>query len=178
VAHQFKLLGVYRPLLYLWGAVTSDDNLKNTPIAAAAVSTLQLWGHSFHSVTIKRRENFLKLTDPRFEALLSEANRFEPEECGTLFGRSFLKQMVNEASDDQKLRSLGRSGGANGSSNSSTRPKSGCSRGSRSGWKGSSFNSGFNSGQSGNRSCFHTSRDSRQAIAFISPLPSRNTAER
>jgi hypothetical protein len=147
-------------------------------MAAAAVSALQLWGHAFHSVTIRRKENILKLTDPRFEALLSETNRFEPEECGTLFGRSFLKQMVKEASDDQKLRSLGRSGGANGSSNSSTRPKSGCSRGSRSGWKGSSFNSGFNSGQSGNRSCFHTSRDSRQAIAFISPLPSRNTAER
>jgi hypothetical protein len=178
VAHQFKLLDVSRPLLYLWGAVTSDDNLKNTPMAAAAVSALQLWGHAFHSVTIRRKENILKLTDPRFEALLSETNRFEPEECGTLFGRSFLKQMVKEASDDQKLRSLGRSGGANGSSNSSTRPKSGCSRGSRSGWKGSSFNSGFNSGQSGNRSCFHTSRDSRQAIAFISPLPSRNTAER
>ncbi len=74
-------------------------------------------------MTIKRRENILKLTDPRFEALLSEANRFEPEECGTLFGRSFLKQMVKEASDDQKLRSLGRSGGANGSSTLRLHPR-------------------------------------------------------
>jgi hypothetical protein len=99
VAHHNKLLDVSRPLLYLWGAVTSDDNLKNTPMAASSVSALQLWGHAFHSVTIKCKENFLKLTDPRFEALLSEGNRFEPEECGTLFGRSFLKQMVQEASD-------------------------------------------------------------------------------
>jgi hypothetical protein len=41
-------------------------------MAAAAVSALQLWGHSFHSVTVKRRENILKLTDPRFEALLQK----------------------------------------------------------------------------------------------------------
>ena len=42
VSHQFKLLDVSRPLLYLWGAITSDDNLKDTSMAAAAVSVLQL----------------------------------------------------------------------------------------------------------------------------------------
>ena len=42
LAHQFKLLDVSRPLLYLWGAITSDDNLKDTSMAAAAVSVLQL----------------------------------------------------------------------------------------------------------------------------------------
>ena len=68
--------------------------------------------------------------------------------------------MVKEASDDQKLRSLGRSGGANGSSSSSTRLKTGSSRGSRSSWKGSSSDSGFNFGHSGNRSGFNSEKAS------------------
>ncbi|KAI9555003.1 hypothetical protein GHT06_020294 [Daphnia sinensis] len=41
-------------------------------------------------------------------ALLLEPNRFSPKECGSLFGRSFLKQMVKEASEDKKLRNLNR----------------------------------------------------------------------
>lgn len=86
-------------------------------------------GYAFYDVTVKRTENILKLTDPRFEALLSETNLFKPEEYGMLFDRSFLKQMIKEAFDHKKLRSLGRSGGANGTSSSSTRPKIGSFRG-------------------------------------------------
>ncbi|KZR98243.1 Uncharacterized protein APZ42_006432, partial [Daphnia magna] len=93
VSHQFRLLDVARPLLYLWGQLSCDPDLKDSSMADAAVSALQLWGHSFHSVTMHRRENILKQTDPRFQALLLEPNRFSPKECGSLFGRSFLKQM-------------------------------------------------------------------------------------
>ncbi|KAK4024703.1 hypothetical protein OUZ56_010125 [Daphnia magna] len=76
-------------------------------MADAAVLALKLWGHSFHTVTMHRRENILKQTDTRFQSLLFEPNRLNPKECGSLFGRSSLKQMVKEVSDDQKVKSLG-----------------------------------------------------------------------
>ncbi|KAI9555050.1 hypothetical protein GHT06_020349 [Daphnia sinensis] len=50
----------------LWGQLSCGPDLKDSSMADAAVSALQLWGHSFHSVTMHRRENILKQTDPRF----------------------------------------------------------------------------------------------------------------
>ncbi|KZS01997.1 Uncharacterized protein APZ42_001138 [Daphnia magna] len=154
VSHQFRLLDVAMPLLYLWGQLSYDPNLKDSSMADSAVSALQLWNHSFHSVTMHRRENILKQTDPRFQALLLEPNRFNPKECGSLFGRSFLKQMVKEALDDQKLRNLNRADTRTASVARFRNGISNSSRGDRRNWRNSSH-SGFSFG-SGSRG-FHSS---------------------
>lgn len=44
---------------------------------------------------------------PRFEALLSESGRFKPSESAILFGRTFLKSIVRDAWDDEKLKEYG-----------------------------------------------------------------------
>jgi hypothetical protein len=65
-------LDITKPLLYVWGssaAAAVVDPLK----VSAAESALQLWGHAFHNITIQRRENILRQTDPRFESLLAES---------------------------------------------------------------------------------------------------------
>ncbi|XP_045023289.1 uncharacterized protein LOC116935744 isoform X2 [Daphnia magna] len=137
VASQFKILDIAKPMLYLWGSASAS----NDPVLiSAAESALQLWGHAFHSITMQRRENVLHQTDPRFEALLSEPGRFKARDCGLLFGRTFLRSMVRDASDDQKLKSLGQPGGRPSTSSSSrhSRP-SGSSRGAKSGRTGSGF---------------------------------------
>ena len=73
VASQFKILDIVKHLLYLWGSASAASDPL---LISAAESALQLWGHTFHSITTQRRENMLHQTDPHFEALLSEPGRF------------------------------------------------------------------------------------------------------
>jgi hypothetical protein len=77
----------------------------------------------------------LRLTDPCLEALLSELGRFKPRDCGLLFGWTFLKSMVRDASDDQKMKALGQPGGRP-STSSGHHSRSSGSRGSKSGRAG------------------------------------------
>ena len=142
VAAQFKILDIAKPLLYVWGSA-AEAAVADPLLVVAAESALQLWGHAFHNITMQRRENVLRQTDPRFESLLAESTRFKPKECALLFGRSFLRGMVKDASDDQKLKALGRPGGHPSSSSSSRHGKSSSSsRGVKGGRSGSG--SGFN----------------------------------
>ena len=175
VALQFKILDIAKPLLYLWGSATSEatpDAAGNVPLlVSASESALQLWGHAFHSITIQRRENVLRQTDPRFESLLAETSRFKPREYGLLFVRTFLKNKVRDASDDQKLKSLGQPGGrpftsaASGrSSKTSSSARSQKSRRSRSGFTLTNFNKrGFKPGFS--------NRGSRLVSELLHVLP-------
>jgi hypothetical protein len=54
-----------------------------------------------------RRENLLKVSDPKLVSLLKKLESFKAKQCGALFG-SFIKEMVREATNDQKLRNIGR----------------------------------------------------------------------
>ena len=110
LADQYKILDIGRPLLFLWNDLTKDQTMLDSPLAVAAASAMQLWGNSFFAITSQRRENVLKTTDPKFSSLLAETGRFCKKETGSLFGRTFLKKMVEDADDDHKLRSIGRGG--------------------------------------------------------------------
>ena len=120
-AEQYKILDVARPLLFLKEKMAESADLRDSPLAEAADTALRFWGHTFHNVTISRRENLLKVSDPKFLSLLKEPHRFKPRECASLFGRHFIKNMVKEATDDQTLRSISSSHG------SSSRPRAGSS---------------------------------------------------
>ncbi|KZS04064.1 Uncharacterized protein APZ42_033066 [Daphnia magna] len=149
-AEQYKILDVARPLLFLREKIAESADLKDSPLAEAADTALRLWGHTFHNVTTSRRENLLKVSDPKFLSLLKEPHRFKPRECASLFGRHFIKNMVKEATDDQTLRSISSSHG------SSSRPRAGSSgyRGSSRSHRGGNFgqggySNGYNGGSSG-----------------------------
>ena len=159
VASQFKILDNAKPLLYLWGSASAASDPL---LISAAESALQLWGHAFHSIPTQRRENVLHQTDPRFEALLAEPGRFKAKDCGLLFGRTFLRGMVRDASDDQKLKSLGQPGSRPPTSSSSRhgRPSS-SSRGAKSGRSGSGFTLHGNFNKRGSRPGSSSNRGSR-----------------
>ncbi|EFX75891.1 LOW QUALITY PROTEIN: hypothetical protein DAPPUDRAFT_249800 [Daphnia pulex] len=103
-AEQYKILDVARLLLFLREKTAESADLKDSPLAEAADTALRLWGHTFHNVTTSRRENLLKVSDPKILSLLKEPHRFKPRDCASLFGRHFIKNMVKEATDDQTLR--------------------------------------------------------------------------
>ena len=171
VAQQYKILDVSRPLLFMWGNIASDPNLANSPLLSAAVSALQLWGNAFHSVTGQRRENVLKQTDPRYESLLKDPENFKKRDCASLFGKSFLRKMVREASDDQKLKALARS--SQPSSSSRRKNDGNNSRGSKN-WRGSGNSSGFSFQGGSNKGSFNSGSSSNRGSGRLvfSPIPS------
>jgi hypothetical protein len=57
--------------------------------------------------TANCRENLLKVSDSKFVSLLKEPERFKAKQCRTLFGSHFIKEMVREATNDQKLSNIG-----------------------------------------------------------------------
>jgi hypothetical protein len=79
-AEQYKILDVARLLLFLREKIAESTDLKDSPLAEAADTALRLWGHTFHNVTTSRRENLLKVSDPKFLSLLKEPHRFKPRE--------------------------------------------------------------------------------------------------
>ena len=113
-AEQYKVLDVARPLLYLKEEM-AEGELQNSPMAEAVDVALRLWGHTFHGITANRRENLLKVSDPKFVSLLKEPERFKARQCGALFGSHFIKEMVREATNNQKLRNIGRPAGQSSS---------------------------------------------------------------
>ncbi|KZS06768.1 Uncharacterized protein APZ42_029672 [Daphnia magna] len=103
---QYKVLDVARPLLYLKEQMAEGED-QNSPMAEAVDVTLHLWDHTFYEITASCRENLLKVSDPKFVSLLKEQERFNTKQCGALFGSHFIKEMVKEATNDQKFRSIG-----------------------------------------------------------------------
>ena len=144
---------IARPLLFLRQKIAASTDFKDLPLAETADPALRLWGHTFHNVTVSRRENLLKVSDPKFLSLLKESNRFRPRECAALFGRLFIKNMVKEAADDQTLKRISRSSSSHGPSSRSRAGGRGY-RGSSSFQRGGSFgqggygNNGYNGGSS------------------------------
>lgn len=105
---QFKLLDIARPLLFISESLSTDQNNVKSGVLDACSDTIRLLGHAFASITAKRRENILKFTDPRFESLLKDSDRFDSDDGDDLFGSSFLRSMVKDADDDAKLRNVNR----------------------------------------------------------------------
>lgn len=104
---QYKVLDVARPLLELWRRLPEND-----PSAYFAESALRLWGVAFAEVSKHRRWNVLRQTDPSFTSLLSDPASFSGRDVKDLFGDHFLKVMVREADQDDKLAKVGRVGGS------------------------------------------------------------------
>lgn len=105
---QFKLLDIARPLLFISESLAADKTDANLDVQYACSDLIRLLSHAFASITAKRREDILKFTDPRFESLLKESERFDLDESDELFGRSFLHSMVQDADKDAKLRIVNR----------------------------------------------------------------------
>ncbi|KZS09155.1 Uncharacterized protein APZ42_026639 [Daphnia magna] len=105
-AEQYKVLDVARPVLYLKEQMAEGED-QNSPMAEAVDVALHLWDHTFYEITASCRENLLKVSDPKFVSLLKEQERFNTKQCGALFGSHLIKEMVKEATNDQKLRSIG-----------------------------------------------------------------------
>jgi hypothetical protein len=103
-------LDITRPLLFVWENLLKDPVLKDSPLSEATGTAFLLWGDSFFNLTARRRENILKITDPKFVSLRKKPHRFCKKETGSLFGMSFLRRMVRDADDDRKLRNIGRAG--------------------------------------------------------------------
>ena len=76
-AEQYKVLNVARPLLFLREKMFEKEEFRGSPMAKAVDAALRLWGQTFHSITACRRENILKISDPKFVSLLSEQSRFK-----------------------------------------------------------------------------------------------------
>ncbi|KZS20361.1 Uncharacterized protein APZ42_012970 [Daphnia magna] len=177
-AEQYKILDVARPLLFLREEIAASAELKDSPLAEAAETALRLWGHTFHNVTVSRRENLLRVSDPKFLSLLKEPNRLKPRECASLFGRRFIRNMVKEATDDQTLRSISRMGGSHSSSSRYRAGNSGY-RGASNSRRGGGFGHGGHSGNyDTSANTFNRSRGnpssfrSENLLCAVSPLDS------
>jgi hypothetical protein len=165
-AEQYKVLDVARPLLFLREKMSEREEFRGSPMSNAVDTALRLWSHTFHGITASRRENLLKISDPKFVSLLSEPSRFKTRQCGSLFGRTFIKGMVKEARDDQQLRIVSRGSAPSSSqgheSGSSAREapngfqRNGSSRGRHYG--GSFNNGGFNRGGAARNNSFSNNR--------------------
>jgi len=111
---QSRVLDLARPLLFLWGREFEDAECQK-----AIESAVKLWSAAFAHITDRRRKNILKQTNPSFLSLLEEPSNFSSSEVNDLFGRKFIKKMVEAAEMEAKLdqadslrsSSRGRSGG-------------------------------------------------------------------
>jgi uncharacterized membrane protein YgcG len=178
-AEQYKVLDVARPLLYLKEQM-AEGELQNSPMAEAVDVALRLWGHTFHGITANRRENLLKVSDPKFVSLLKEPERFKARQCGALFGSHFIKEMVREATNDQKLRNIGRPAGQSSSFKSRYPTTSYNSRSSASGNHRSGFNGGnrggnFSGGNNSNGGYRNNKQKSSQRYVTILSAPKQAT---
>jgi hypothetical protein len=178
---QFKVLDVARPLLFLREKMAEKEELKGSPMAIAVDTALRLWSHIFQGIMATHRENLLKVSDPKFLALLAEPERFKPRQCGSLFGRTFIKGIVKEARDDQQLRIISRGSGststskARGSGYNKNYKNSfnGSYRGSSG--RGSSNGAGFNKNQGGN---FNSNRNVSNSFIQLSGASSLKVGAR
>ncbi|KZS19608.1 Uncharacterized protein APZ42_013881 [Daphnia magna] len=165
-AEQYKVLDVARPLLLLREKMSEKEEFRGSLMANAVDTALRLWGHTFHGITASRRENLLKILDPKFVSLLSKPNRFKTRQCGSLFGRTFIKGMVKEARYDQQLRIISRgsapsSSRGHGNSSSARGASNGFQRNgsSHGGHYGGSFNNGaYNRGGAARNNSFSNNR--------------------
>jgi hypothetical protein len=76
-AEQYKVLGMARPLLFLREKMSEREEFRGSPMANVVDTALCLWSHTIHGITASRRENLLKISDPKFVSLLSEPSRFQ-----------------------------------------------------------------------------------------------------
>ena len=93
---KFKVLDVFRPLLYAWALICSGEATEDHPLQAAVVCAMKLLGHCFNYLSGQRRSNILKVTDPEYEDVANDAALFNNKGFSHLFGKSFLRNLAKE----------------------------------------------------------------------------------
>lgn len=108
---QFKILDVFRPMLYAWALICSDEASDEHPLQAAVVCAMKLLGHVFNYLSGQRRSNILKVTDPEYEDVANDPDLYDPRETSHLFGKSFIHNLAQEIEADSKMdKAMGRPG--------------------------------------------------------------------
>ena len=108
---QFKVLDVFRPLLYAWALICTGEASEEHPLQAAVVCAMKLLGHCFNYLSGQRRSNILKVTDPEYEDVANDEALFNKKEFSHLFGQKFLRNLAKEVAVDNEMeRAMGRPG--------------------------------------------------------------------
>ena len=103
---QQMALDVARPILSLEG-----DTDMSAHSVSAITDFFSLWGNLIGEFTKLRRQNILRQTHPTYRYLLDDKANFSRRELGDLFGRKFIRSMVQAASDEKKLGEIPSTGG-------------------------------------------------------------------
>ena len=106
--NQFKILDVFRPLLYSWALIGSGESSEENPIYAAVVGAFKLPGHCFNYLSGQRRSNILKVTDPENEDVANDHELFDPKESAyfKMETLSLVRDLVRKGDFFAKLISL------------------------------------------------------------------------
>ena len=158
---QFKVVDVFRPLLYAWALICSGEASEEHPLQAVVVCAMKLLGHCFNYLSGQRRFNILKITDPEYEDVANDPDLFNKKEFSQLFGKSFLRNLAKEVAVDNEMeKAMGRPGSSTYSS--SRNRKKTCKRnGDRAGFSFSSGGGNFKKDTSG------TNRGGRRSVPSI-----------
>lgn len=158
---QFKVVYVFRPLLYAWALICSGEASEEHPLQAAVVCAMKLLGHCFNYLSGQRRFNILKITDPEYEDVANEPDLFNKKEFSQLFRKSFLRNLAKEVAVDNEMeKAMGRPGSSTYSS-SRNRKKTYKRNGDRAGFSFSSGGGNFKKDTSG------TNRGGRRSVPSI-----------
>ena len=101
---SFKVLDLVKPLLFL--ASRSKLKRKSKSDTVAIKIALRLWAALFRDITKTRRLNILSQVYPEFIGLLDRTDIWSGGE--DLFGRKFLKHLVEEAKSQATLEEISR----------------------------------------------------------------------
>lgn len=143
---QQMALDLIRPIL----ALQSEDGLSDDGRAAIG-DFFSLWGNIVGEFSKYRRHNIIRQTHPTYKYLVDDKNNFSRREQGDLFGRTFIRSMVQTADDEKKLGAI---------------PSGSTSSDRRQGGGGSYYKGGNNSRESsGGRGHHH----SQQSANFVQP---------
>ena len=115
---QFKVLDVFRPLLYAWALICAGEASEEHPLQAAVVCAMKLLGHCFNYLSGHRRLNILRVTDPEYEDVANDPDMFDKKDFSHLFGRSFLRNLAKEVAVDNEMeKAIGRPGSSRNAGN-------------------------------------------------------------
>ncbi len=99
---SFKVLDLVKPLLFLAGR--SNLRRRSSSDCKAVKMALRLWAVLFRDIIRTRRHNILSQVYPEFVGLLDRDDIWSGGE--DLFGRKFLKHLVDEAKSQATLEGI------------------------------------------------------------------------
>ncbi|KZS05645.1 Uncharacterized protein APZ42_031115 [Daphnia magna] len=99
---SYKILDLIKPLLYLASRANLKKRKKSDFIATQ--SAIRLWATLFRDIIKSRKQNILAQVYPEFINLLDRSDIWSGGE--DLFGRKFLRHLVNEAKAQSTLEGI------------------------------------------------------------------------